>query len=92
MAQFKEIGIAHNEHSQHAAADDKDLITVQHNEHEVAGKGDDLNVAHMDMEDRATALKLAHDADPGPPIFSKSMALFVFYTLICCMCSGDNGG
>lgn len=55
-------------------------------------KGINIDVHNMDMTDRYTALKLATEADPGPPIASGRFALFCFYVFICCMCSGDNGG
>jgi hypothetical protein len=49
-------------------------------------------VHDMTVEDRATALRLAHEADPGPPLGSLRHIQFVFMILVVCMCSGDNGG
>jgi MFS family permease len=43
------------------------------------------------MEDRAVALKLAQDADPGPPAASWRMVKFTLMVLVVCMCSGDSG-
>ncbi|RSH89116.1 hypothetical protein EHS25_002782 [Saitozyma podzolica] len=48
-------------------------------------------VHDMTVEDRATALRLAHEADPGPPLGSLRHIQFVFMILVVCMCSGDNG-
>lgn len=49
-------------------------------------------VHDMTVEDRATALRLAHEADPGPPVMSFRYVRFVLMVLVICMCSGDNGG
>jgi hypothetical protein len=68
--------------------------TVLHNEtdnYDPDTKGNNLDVHNMDMTDRYTALKLAHEADPGPPLASGRMMMFFFYIFVCCMCSGDNG-
>ncbi|RSH89841.1 hypothetical protein EHS25_001827 [Saitozyma podzolica] len=45
----------------------------------------------MSLEDRAAALRLAQQADPGLEPFSWRMFTFTLIVLVCCMCSGDNG-
>jgi hypothetical protein len=45
----------------------------------------------MSAEDRAAALRLAQQADPGPPIASMRTVIFTGIVLVVCMCSGDNG-
>jgi hypothetical protein len=52
----------------------------------LAGHGHD-----MTAEDRMTALRIAQDIDPGPPIASWRMLCFTGYAMVTCMCSGDNG-
>lgn len=49
------------------------------------------DVRHMGMDDRATALRLAHAADPGPPVASYRSLVFFCYVMVVCACSGDNG-
>jgi hypothetical protein len=48
-------------------------------------------VHDMSLEDRAAALRLAQQADPGLEPFSWRMFTFTLIVLVCCMCSGDNG-
>lgn len=48
-------------------------------------------VHDMSPEDRATALQLAHEADPGPNVWSLRYLRFSLMLLVVCMCSGDNG-
>lgn len=45
----------------------------------------------LSPEERATALKLAMEADPGPNILSGRYMLFVFTAFIAILNSGDNG-
>lgn len=45
----------------------------------------------LSPEERATALRLAMEADPGPDILSRRYMLFVFTAFIAIMNSGDNG-
>jgi hypothetical protein len=52
----------------------------------LAGQAHDLTA-----EDRMTALAIAQEIDPGPPVMSWRMLCFVGYVLVTCMCSGDNG-
>jgi hypothetical protein len=48
--------------------------------------------AHVrSAEEKAAELRAAQLADPGPKVGSKAHAMFVFYVMVCCMCSGDNG-
>lgn len=82
-------------------SDKKDLH--QHEHFETANpaltgyREDDINketavhAEHLTMEDRAVALKLAQDADPGPPAASWRMVKFTLMVLVVCMCSGDSG-
>jgi hypothetical protein len=72
--------------------DDKDKHYAQHVEHIDNGslKGD-VDVFHMSAEDRAVALRLAQEADPGHATFSYRNFVFVCIVLVVCMCSGDNG-
>jgi hypothetical protein len=48
-------------------------------------------VHDMSIEDRATALRLAQQQDPGLDPFSWRMVKFTLIVLVCCMCSGDSG-
>ena len=48
-------------------------------------------VRHMTAEDRATALRLAMDADPGIPAASLRYVKFVLMMLAICLCGGDSG-
>lgn len=48
-------------------------------------------VHDMSIDDRATALKLAQEQDPGPKTASWRYFQFVMMILVVCMCSGDNG-
>jgi hypothetical protein len=77
-------------------ANDKD--SAEHVEHEIGvEKHDAVNavlagqVHDMTIEDRATALKLAQQADPGPAAFSYRSFVFTCMVLVVCMCSGDSG-
>lgn len=45
----------------------------------------------LSPEERATALRLAMEADPGPDILSWRYMLFVFTAFIAILNSGDNG-
>ena len=49
------------------------------------------DVTHMTAEDRATALKLAIEADPGIPPVSLRYFKFVLMMLAICLCGGDSG-
>lgn len=82
------------------ASNNKD--SVQHVEgglgHDVATEKVDTvgtvlagQVHDMSLEDRAAALSLAQQADPGLEPFSWRMFTFTLIVLVCCMCSGDNG-
>lgn len=62
--------------------DDSDKpSSIKHHE-EVVGTQED---------ERAVALRLARAADPGPGFWSPRGIAFLFYALVCCMCSGDTG-
>ena len=85
-------------------ADDKDEknLAVEHYDHQ----SDDQTMADGDTirkpgeerfdhvlspEERATALRLAMEADPGPDVLSWRYMLFVFTAFIAILNSGDNG-
>lgn len=46
---------------------------------------------HVSNEDRAAALKIARDADPGPAFTSWRYIRFIALAMVACVCSGDNG-
>lgn len=47
--------------------------------------------ADVSNEDRAAALKIAREADPGPAFNSVRYFRFILLALVACVCSGDNG-
>jgi hypothetical protein len=49
------------------------------------------NFSTMTAEDRATALRLAHEADPGPGIFSYRFACFIATCFVVIVNSCDTG-
>lgn len=53
--------------------------------------GDIVINPHMTAEEKAAAIKLANDADPGPPLFSWRYMKFVITALLVILNSGDNG-
>lgn len=76
--------------------DDKNnyVDTAQH--HETLPEFADDGKQHIrdyaqHAEDRATALKLAQLADPGPKMASAQGIKFFLMVLVVCMCGGDNG-
>ena len=46
---------------------------------------------NVSIEDRAAALNMARQLDPGPPLGSYRNLAFVATMMVACMCSGDNG-
>jgi len=52
---------------------------------------DNRNFSSMTAEDRATALKLAHDADPGPGLFSYRFLCFIATCFVVIVNSCDTG-
>lgn len=42
-------------------------------------------------EDRAAALKIAREGDPGPAFTSWRYMRFIMLAMVACVCSGDNG-
>ena len=81
MSDKKDI---YNEHFEQALAPQRSTG------HDELKEGVD-HVQNLTMEDRAVALKLAQDADPGPPAASWRMVKFTLMVLVVCMCSGDSG-
>jgi hypothetical protein len=51
----------------------------------------ELHFAHMSAEERAAAMKLALDADPGPGLLSWRYIQFFLSLLVVIFCSCDNG-
>lgn len=50
-----------------------------------------VSVHHGVDDERAVALKLAREADPGLSYASTRGVMFICYALVICMCTGDNG-
>jgi hypothetical protein len=73
--------------------DEKVEVANQHSLHLVVDDGivNKGQVHEMSAEDRATALKLAMEADPGIPMMSWRMVQFVLMTITVCVCGGDSG-
>lgn len=81
-------------------SDDKTLNAshehLEHNQHkapvgaieQVLGNGFG---SHVSSEDRAAALKIAREADPGPAFNSIRYMRFTMLAMVACVCSGDNG-
>ncbi|WRT66050.1 uncharacterized protein IL334_003002 [Kwoniella shivajii] len=75
-----------------AHGDDKHISAAGHGVTEIEDltlKADQVH--EMTAEDRAAALKLALDADPGIPVQSWRMVHFVAMMMVICMCGGDAG-
>ena len=49
-------------------------------------------VRDMSFEDRAAAMRIVHEQDPGIPPWSPRMVKFVLMAMVVCMCGGDSGG
>jgi hypothetical protein len=47
--------------------------------------------AHMTAEERSTAMRLANELDPGPPVFSWTYLKFCLVALVVILNSGDSG-
>jgi hypothetical protein len=52
---------------------------------------DDMNFTSMSAEDRAAALRLAHEADPGPGFFSYRFLCFIGTCFVVIVNSCDTG-
>lgn len=87
--------------------DSKNLYPTQHAEHQLditegrdgdrdmddIKRSDERDMTHeQQAEDRATELRLAQIADPGPKLGSRANIMFCLYALVICMCGGDSGG
>jgi hypothetical protein len=46
---------------------------------------------HMTAEERSTAMRLANELDPGPPVFSWTHIKFCLVALVVILNSGDSG-
>ncbi|WVW85157.1 hypothetical protein I302_107195 [Kwoniella bestiolae CBS 10118] len=72
--------------------DDKNILAHGHNVDEVE---DNIikpgGVGDMSPEDRATALKLALEVDPGIPVKSWRMVHFISMMIVVCACGTDAG-
>jgi hypothetical protein len=66
------------------------LYDDEHREVATSGLGD-IHFGHMSPEERAAALKLAQEIDPGPSIWSLRYLQFIFSLLVVIVCSCDNG-
>ena len=67
---------------------------VEHPNYSVSlgSDGQPKSTVHIrSAEEKAAELRAAQLADPGPKVGTKAHAMFVFYVMVCCMCSGDNG-
>lgn len=62
---------------------------MEHREMAKATTAGSYNLTEQD--ERAIALKLARQADPGLSYASWRGLKFIFLALVICMCSGDNG-
>jgi len=61
---------------------------VEHDEHVAL---DNIHFAHMSPEERAAAMRLAHEADPGPAFFSWRYFKFFMSLFVVIVCSCDTG-
>ncbi len=68
-----------------------DGLNKNHNQDFGTGPVQPGEVHRMTAEERAAALKIAQDADPGPDTLSYRSFVFTLIVLVVCMCSGDNG-
>ena len=70
------------------------LETMESPDDELKGErkigGININ-AHMTAEERSTAMRLANELDPGPPLFSWRYISFLLTCLCVILNSGDSG-
>jgi len=90
--------MAPNNYSPHESiadvdVDDKhiDKAAVMHLEGGEEKTSRDMQFASMSAEDRAAALRLAHEADPGPGLFSWRFACFIGTCFVVIVNSCDTG-
>lgn len=78
-------------HNEITYGDDKqDRDMVEHKGEGPVALGE-LHFAHMSAEERAAAMKLAREADPGPATFSIRYLQFLLTVIVVLLCSCDNG-
>lgn len=82
----KDKNLAVQHFDQHTDDDDQTVSGT------IRKQGEDRFDHVLSPEERATAIRLAMEADPGPDVLSWRYASFVFAAFIAILNSGDNGG
>ena len=95
MSKEFETGPMGHDHDKEMATLHLDNHSAHSNDGTLAGQGDIVKCEEerhpMTAEERAGALKVAMELDPGPDILSWRYMYFVFTAFIAILNSGDNG-